>query len=121
MRGSFIRLVFVVALAALVIGYIAGRAFGYHASQASWYGPGLYGNPLGCGGRLYAGTWGVAHKTLPCGTLIRVCMRRCTTARVIDRGPYVGHRELDLTKPVADRIGLTPYGHATVIWSVVRR
>jgi hypothetical protein len=29
-----------------------GRIAGFRAAAASWYGPGLYGNPLGCGGRL---------------------------------------------------------------------
>lgn len=72
---------------------------------ASWYGPGLYGNPLGCGGRLYAGTLGVAHKSLPCGTRVRVCKARCLTVRVIDRGPYVGGREFDLTAATAQAIG----------------
>ena len=44
-----------------------GRLNVYRRAHASWYGPGLYGNALGCGGRL-GGTLGVAHKTLPCGT-----------------------------------------------------
>ena len=44
------------------------------------------------------GTLGVAHKTLPCGT--RVTLRRgdrVIRVRVVDRGPYVGGREFDLT------------------------
>ena len=64
----------------------------------SWYGPGLYGNKLSCGGRLTPGTLGVAHKTLPCGA--RVTLRRgdrVIRVRVVDRGPYVGGREFDLT------------------------
>ena len=45
-----------------------GRVNVYRRAFASWYGPGLYGNKLACGGTLSAGTLGVAHKTLPCGT-----------------------------------------------------
>src|SRR4051794_8472099 len=41
---------------------------------ASWYGPGLYGNHLACGGTLTPGTFGVAHKALACGTKIRLCV-----------------------------------------------
>nr|MBA3300603.1 hypothetical protein [Thermoleophilaceae bacterium] len=37
----------------------------YRPAAASWYGPGLDGNPLGCGGRLSTATLGVAHKSLP--------------------------------------------------------
>lgn len=35
---------------------------------------------------------GVAHRTLPCGTMVKVCnmrgKRKCTIAPVVDRGPY---------------------------------
>jgi rare lipoprotein A len=77
---------------------------------ASWYGPGLYGNPLGCGGTLTPGTFGVANKTLPCGTRVRLCAARCATAPVVDRGPYVAGREFDLTAPVRAAIGSAPVG-----------
>jgi len=75
-----------------------GRLNVYRHAAVSWYGPGLYGNKLSCGGRLTPGTLGVAHKTLPCGT--RVTLRRgdrVIRVRVVDRGPYVGGREFDLT------------------------
>jgi rare lipoprotein A len=75
-----------------------GRLNVYRHAAVSWYGPGLYGNKLSCGGHLTPGTVGVAHKTLPCGT--RVTLRRgdrVIRVRVVDRGPYVGGREFDLT------------------------
>jgi rare lipoprotein A len=76
----------------------AGRANVYRRAFASWYGPGFYGNRLGCGGRLGYGTIGVAHKTLPCGSRVTLRYRgRTVRVRVIDRGPYVGGREFDLT------------------------
>lgn len=77
---------------------------------ASWYGPSLWGNQLGCGGILRAWTEGVAHKTLRCGTSVRVCSRRCRTTRVVDRGPYVPGREFDLTAAFARRIGFAGVG-----------
>jgi rare lipoprotein A len=75
-----------------------GRLNVYRRAAASWYGPGLYGQKLSCGGRLSPGTLGVAHKTLPCGA--RVTLRkgdRVIRVRVVDRAPYVGGREFDLT------------------------
>jgi rare lipoprotein A len=75
-----------------------GRLNVYRRTSVSWYGPGLYGNKLSCGGRLTPSTLGVAHKTLPCGT--RVTLRRghrVVRVKVVDRGPYVGGREFDLT------------------------
>ena len=40
--------------------------------MATWYGPGLYGNEMACGGKLTKATFGVAHKTLPCGTKVAI-------------------------------------------------
>ena len=40
-----------------------GRLNVYRRALASWYGPGLFGNKLGCGGTLGYGTVGVANKT----------------------------------------------------------
>jgi rare lipoprotein A len=83
----------------------------YRWAQASWYGPGLYGNPLGCGGTLYPGRLGVAHKTLPCGTPVTLRHRgRRIRVRVIDRGPYVGGREYDLTQATAQKLRFSGHG-----------
>lgn len=82
-----------------------GRLNVYRRAVVSWYGPGLYGNRLSCGGRLTPGTLGVAHKTLPCGT--RVTLRRgdrVVRVKVVDRGPYVGGREFDLTAATRARL-----------------
>ena len=91
-----------------------GRANVYRVALASWYGPGLYGNRTGCGGRLGPASLGVAHKSLPCGT--RVTFRhggRSVRVPVIDRGPYVGAREYDLTAAAARRIGF--HGHGAIL------
>lgn len=91
-----------------------GRVNVFRKAYASWYGPGLYGNKLGCGGRLTTGTIGVAHKSLPCGTPLTVRYNgRSVRVRVIDRGPYVGQREYDLTSATRSRIGFS--GHGTVL------
>lgn len=82
-----------------------GRIAGFRHAAASWYGPGLYGNPLGCGGTLTPGTVGVAHKTLPCGTKLTLRYRgRTTRASVVDRGPFVAGREFDLTAATASKL-----------------
>jgi rare lipoprotein A len=87
----------------------------YRPATASWYGPGLYGNHLGCGGRLYPTTLGVANKTMPCGT--RLTLRhgsRRVHVRVIDRGPYVAGREFDLTAATRDRLHFSGVGTVLV-------
>ncbi len=88
-----------------------GRLNSYRTSYASWYGPGLYGNRLGCGGTLSTGRLGVAHKSLPCGT--KVTLRhggRVVRVPVIDRGPYVGGREFDLTAATARKLHFGGHG-----------
>src|SRR5262245_58539402 len=48
-----------------------------------------------------------AHRTLPLGTRARVCLRRCVTIRINDRGPFVRGRHLDLSRGAARAIGLS--------------
>jgi len=82
---------------------------------SSYYGPGLYGNRLGCGGRLTTGTIGVAHKSLPCGTKVTLHHKgRTLNVKVIDRGPYVGGRYFDLTAATKQKLG---FGSTGTVWS----
>jgi hypothetical protein len=69
-----------------------------HDQNISWYGPGLYGNGTACGQKLTKDLVGVAHRTLPCGTLVTFRYKGITlTVPVIDRGPYVSSRTWDLS------------------------
>ncbi len=77
---------------------------------ASWYGPNFHGNLTANGERFNQHALTTAHKTLPFGTRLRVCFKRCAVVRVNDRGPYVHGRKLDLSKGAADAIGLTGSG-----------
>jgi rare lipoprotein A (peptidoglycan hydrolase) len=93
---------------------VIGRLNVYRYAYASWYGPGLYGNRTGCGGTLQYGQLGVAHKSLPCGTMVTFRHGdRSVRVPVIDRGPYVGGREYDLTQATAARLGFK--GHGTIL------
>jgi hypothetical protein len=66
--------------------------------EISWYGPGFYGNRTACGHAYTQTIMGVAHKTLPCGTLVTFKHgSRIVTVPVIDRGPYVPGRIFDLS------------------------
>lgn len=92
-----------------------GRLNAYRRATVSWYGPGLYGNKLGCGGRLTPSTIGVAHRSLPCGT--RLTLRKgghVVRARVVDHGPYVGGREFDLTSATRHRLHFSGVGQIGV-------
>ena len=81
----------------------------------SWYGPGFYENRLPCWPWLKANglpiqflpdTWGVAHKSLPCGTMVTLTHgTRTVTVPVVDRGPYIAGREFDLSPRVKAELG----------------
>ncbi|MEO5964649.1 MAG: septal ring lytic transglycosylase RlpA family protein [Candidatus Limnocylindrales bacterium] len=66
----------------------------------SWYGPGFFGSGTACGQTYTKQIMGVAHRTLPCGTLVTFrnpANGRQITVPVIDRGPYVSGRQWDMS------------------------
>ncbi len=76
---------------------------------ATWYGPGFFGSETACGQKLTPATIGVANRTLPCGTLVKVAYHgHNLVVPVIDRGPYshIG-ADWDLTAGAATALGIT--------------
>lgn len=81
----------------------------------TWYGPGMYGRRTACGQELTRRLIGVAHRTLPCGTPVRLVHgASAVTARVVDRGPYASGVHYDLTWAAARKLGVLAAGRATV-------
>lgn len=75
---------------------------------ATWFGPGFYGKKTACGQTLTPGVVGVANRTLPCGTLIKVSYSgHALTIPVLDRGPYSHIADWDLTAGAATALGIT--------------
>lgn len=84
---------------------LAGSVASFHQDVASWYDD---GGATACG--FHAG-YGVANRTLPCGT--RVTFRyggHEVTATVDDRGPFVGGRNWDLNQNTAHALGFDGVG-----------
>ena len=91
----------------------AGRLNVFRPSLASWYS--LPGGHLACGGTMTAGTLGVANKSLPCGTMVTFRYGgRTVRVPVIDRGPYSGAREWDLSAATAHKLG---FGGVGTVWT----
>ena len=89
----------------------ARKLTSFRYAGASYYGPGLYGNGVACGGTLTPGTLGVANKTLPCGTMVKLRYHgHSIQVPVIDRGPYVAGRDYDLTEATRNRLGFPGVG-----------
>lgn len=75
---------------------------------ATWFGPGFYGRQTACGQTLTPGVLGVANRTLPCGTLVKVTYKgHSLTVPVLDRGPYGHEADWDLTAGAAEALGIT--------------
>ena len=91
--------------------------------EASWYGPGFFGNRTANGEVYQRGTMTAAHRTLPFGTRVRVTNLwngRSEVIRINDRGPFVHHRVIDLGHGAASSLGLTASGIAQVRLEVLR-
>ena len=91
--------------------------------EASWYGPGFYGNQTANGEIYRQGTMTAAHRTLPFGTKVRVTNLwngRSAVIRINDRGPFIDHRVIDLGHGAASTLGLISSGIAQVKLEVLR-
>lgn len=77
----------------------------YKSFNATWFGPGLYGNRTGCGQRLTRRLLGVAHKKLKCGSKVELFYKgKAITVPVVDRGPFRHNTEFDLTYATAKKL-----------------
>jgi rare lipoprotein A len=83
----------------------------YRPAQATYFGPGLYGEKTYCGQMLTPMLVGVAHRKLPCGTQVAILYDgRELIVPVVDRGPFTGGYDWDLTQATADALGFTSSG-----------
>ena len=89
----------------------AGQIVGLEPTVASWY---YDAGNTACG---FHATYGVANKTLPCGTKVTLSYGgRTVVATVDDRGPYVYGRSFDLNQTTSRYLGMD--GVAQVLASV---
>jgi len=82
-------------------------------TRATWYGPGFHGRRTASGERFNQYAMTLASRHLPFGTRVRVVnprTGRSALARVNDRGPYTRGYTADLSKGLAQRIGLRSSG-----------
>jgi rare lipoprotein A len=96
---------------------MTGKPIKTWTGVASWYGPGFHGRATASGQPydMHAAT--AAHPWLPFGSLVRVVNLRTgqsELARINDRGPYLGDRELDVSYRLASRLSMLQLGLARV-------
>jgi len=100
--------VFAIAFLCLTIPAQAETCMASHYGVGDGYG----GRRTASGERMNPKAMTAAHKTLPFGTLAKVCrsdhpslIRGCVTVRINDRGPFVRGRCIDLSHAAARAIG----------------
>lgn len=99
--------------AAMALALSASTSF---ASQgiASYY---WQEQRVACGGRFNKNAMTAAHRSLPCGTKVRVTNKRNCRSVVVtinDRGPFVKGRVIDVSLAAARQLGMTKAGLAPV-------
>jgi len=89
---------------------------------ASWYGIPYHGRPAADGEVYDMETLVAAHRVMPFNTWLRVTNQangKSVNVRVIDRGPFVEGRILDLSKAAARQIDLLGPGIGRVRFAVI--
>ena len=89
---------------------------------ASWYGHPYHGRQAADGEIYDMETMVAAHRTLPFQTWVRVrnlANGKTVDVRIIDRGPFVGGRIIDLSHAAAKEIDLIGPGVANVELTVI--
>jgi rare lipoprotein A len=94
---------------------------------ASWYGgngDGFHGRRTASGVTFNTYSMMAAHKSLPFGTRVRVtnvANGKQVVVKILDRGPYIGGRVIDLSKAAAQLLGMMGTGVARVRVDVLGR
>ncbi len=98
---------------------VPGTESGYYSTRAAPYGPTEGHRRTACGLPFTEDTQGVANPVLPCGVKLYIRYNgKEVLTQVVDRGPNVPGREFDVTKALADRLGL--HGTQTIHWRFAR-
>lgn len=81
-----------------------------HAGKASYY---WQPQKVACGGNFNSNALTAAHRTLPCGSKVRVTNKlngRSVIVTINDRGPFIKGRVIDVSLRAAKILGMTKAG-----------
>ncbi len=95
----------------------------YIRGYASWYGPKFHGRKTASGTRFNMHDYIAAHRTLPLGTILLVKNLKngkTVKVKILDRGPYVKGRQLDLSYQAAKKLGMFKDGVIPFVAEVIR-
>lgn len=95
----------------------------YIRGYASWYGPKFHGRRTASGTKFNMYDYIAAHRTLPFGTILLVKNLKngkTVKVKVLDRGPFVRGRHLDLSYGAAKKLGMFKDGVIPFVAKVIR-
>ena len=101
----------------MTIGFTPLHAQDVQQGKASFYAQKFHGRKTASGERLHKDSLTCAHRSYPFGTLLRVynpANGKSVLVRVIDRGPFVRGRIIDLSWRAAKELGIISQGVAMV-------
>ena len=116
-RGSIRVAGWVVLLIVLAVITPASEAEARQCGGASWYGEKFAGKRTASGVRFNPNAMVAAHRTLRFGSRVRVQDRRTgrsVVVKIVDRGPFVRGRVIDMSKAAARKLGFLRRGTARV-------
>lgn len=102
----------------LISGFAVLHAQKQQSGKASYYSKRATGARTSSGERLHHDSLVCAHRTFPFGTKLKVTNLsndKWVIVRVIDRGPFMRGRVIDLSYAAAKQIGMLSQGIATVL------
>jgi len=110
-------------LGVVVCALVVALASGVSAHHEGFRGNALYysdeyaGDAMACGPKYQPWKMVAAHRSLPCGTELRVrnvANGKLVTVTVQDRGPYTDGYMLDVSRRAAEKLGFIRQGSAKI-------
>lgn len=116
-----------IGIAAVVLSALSAPVAFAHSSSftgnAVYYSDRYAGQGMACGGDYQPHKMVAAHRTLDCGTVLRVenlGNGRAVTVTVLDRGPYSDGDVLDVSRRAAEELDFVSQGRTLVRATIVQ-
>jgi rare lipoprotein A len=121
-RKNYFLSIIIILIIGLSNSSFAQKNTRTETGKASWYGSKYHGKKTSSGEVYNKNEMTAAHNTLPFGTKVKVtnlANDESVIVRINDRGPYVGHRIIDVSEVAARKLGFHQKGIGKVKVEVV--
>ncbi len=104
--------------------FLCQKAIGQEQGVASYYADSFDGQMMANGSVYDPDELTCAHPTAPLGSIMKIARKdnpdQSVIVRVVDRGPYVKGRIVDLSKRAARELGILHMGIADVVVGLIK-